>query len=328
MVLLLSSEEVASLLDMATAIEVTEQAFLEQGQGLAVLHGQYALPMTAERAQDESGAFTGPRLRVTSGGLLGSGMVGLQCAVAGGGSGVALLYDCTDGLVAIVGGGGFAILRTGATIALAAKYLAREDAARVGLIGTGRNALGLLEGVACIRHISEVKVYSRSDEHRRAFAERASTALDREVQPVDCARDAVEGAEMLLVSTNAHEPVFDPRWLEPGAYVGSMGRITELDRELFKMADVLVVSSIEQERTRYYNPFEPVPLEEMVEQGQLPANKVVELGEVIAGKVPGRSQPEDTTVFHESQGGFGGVALTAAAYAEARRNGLGREVEL
>jgi alanine dehydrogenase len=328
MVLVLSAEEVAPLLGMATAIEVTEQAFLEQGQGLAVLHGQYALPMTAERAQDESGAFTGSRLRVTSGGLLGSGKVGLQCTAAGVGSAVALLYDCTDGLLAIIGGGGFGMLRTGATIALAAKYLAREDATRVGLIGTGRNALTLLEGVACVRPISAVKVYSRSKEHRRAFVQRASTALNREVQPVDSPRDAVQGAEILLVSTNAREPVFDPHWLEPGVYVGSMGRITELDRELFKMADVLVVSSVEQERTRYYNPFEPVPLEEMIEQGELRADKVVELGDVIAGKMPGRSQMEDTAVFHESQGGFGGVALAAAAYAEARRQGLGLEVAL
>ena len=329
MVLVLRSDDLARLIDMPQALEVLEAAFVEQGEALAVFHGQFALPMTRERRRDESGAFTGARMRVTSGGLLGIGKVGLQASAAavGNGSGVALLFDCTEGLVAIMSGA-YGNLRAGATVALAAKYLAREDAATVGLIGSGRNSMGLVQGIVEVRDVSTIKVYSRSEENRRSFAKRASQAVGMEIETVDEARKAVEGSDIVLVATNSHEPVFDPAWLCKGAFVGSLGRITELDRDLFAAADALVVGSAEQERTRYYNLYEPVPLDEMVAEGRLTADKVVELGDVIAGKVPGRRSPEDLTVFHESQGGFGGVALAAAGYEEARRRGLGMEIDL
>jgi len=329
MALLLSTDELAPLIDMSRALEVIEAAFVEQGQGLAVFHGQFALPMTKERNRDESGALTGGRMRVTSGGLLGAGKVGLQTSAAsvGSGAGVALLFDCNDGLVAVMGSA-YGNLRAGATVAIAAKHLAREDATTVGLIGSGRNSMGLVQGITAVRNVSSIKVYSRSEENRRSFAERAGRAVGMELETVDEARKAVEGSDVVLVATNAHEPVFDPAWLTKGAFVGSLGRITELDRGLFTAADVLVVGSHEQERTRYYNLYEPIPLDEMVAEGKLSADKALELGDIVVGKVPGRRGPDDLTVFHESQGGFGGVALAAAGYEEARSRGLGIEVNL
>jgi len=223
MALILRTDELAPLIDMPRALEVLDAAFAEQGEGLAVFHGQFALPMTKERHRDESGALTGARMRVTSGGLLGAGKVGLQTSAAavGSGAGVALLFDCTEGLVAVMGGA-YGNLRAGATVALAAKYLARENASTVGLIGSGRNSMGLVQGITAVRDVSSIKVYSRSEDNRRSFAERASKAVDMEIETVDSAQKAVEGSDIVLVATNAHEPVFDPAWLAKGAFVGSL----------------------------------------------------------------------------------------------------------
>jgi ornithine cyclodeaminase/alanine dehydrogenase-like protein (mu-crystallin family) len=329
MVLLLRAEELAPFVDMARAIEIVEAAYVEQSQSLAVFHGQFAIPMTPERDRDESGALTGARVRVTSGGLLGAGKIALVTSATsfGSGAGVTLLYDRSDGLVAIMGGGAYGNFRAGAAVAVAAKYLAREDATTVGLIGSGRNSMGLVQGITAVRNVSSIKVYSRSEENRRSFAERAGKAVGMQLETVDEARKAVEGSDIVLVATNSHKPVFDPIWLKKGAYVGSLGRITELDRSLFVTADTLVVGSSEQERTRYYNIYEPIPLDEMVTEGRLSADKTLELGDVVAGKVPGRRSPGDITVFHESQGGFTGAALAAAGYDEARKRGIGLEVE-
>lgn len=327
MPLLLSASEVQPLLDMPRAIAATERAFLEQGHGAAVLHGQYALPMERHPVRDRSGAFTGRRLRVTSGGLLESGKLGIQCTGTGVGSPVALLYDCEGGLIAIMGYP-FGQLRTGATVALAAKYLARPDARRVGLIGTGRNALSQLQGAVCVRAVQSISAFSRDAERRTAFCRRATESLGMPVTPVASAREAVAGMDLVLVATNSWEPVFQAADVAPGAFVGSMGRITELDPELLLRADGVVVSSMEQERTRYYNPDQPIPLDDLIAQGKLPATSVLELGELITGDRPGRRSSDEVWVFHESQGGFGSVALAAAAYEEACRLGLGREVEL
>ena len=86
------------------------------------------------------------------------------------------------------------------------------------------------------------------------------------------------------------------------------------------------MGSLEQSRTRYYNPYQPLVLGDLVRAGKLAPEKLRELGDVVAGKAAGRKRPEDQVVYHDTQGGFGDVALCAAVYTEARRRGLGQEI--
>ena len=330
---ILTADEVAGLLDMPAAIAATEAAFAEQARGLVVLHGPYALGMMPDRPGERSGSSMTQRLRVVSGGLLGAGRVGLRTgprvpAPDSGGTGtVLLLYDLSGALLSVMGYP-FAAMRTGASIAVAVNHLARPDAHRVALLGTGSNALSLLRAVDCVRSVSDVRVYSRNEQNRLEFARAAGEALGRPLEPVSTPEEAVEGADVVLVATNSPTPVFSAGWLEEGMHVSSMGLITELDPEAMVRADLFVVGNREQELQHHYNPSPPFPIEELVEAGRLAWDDVVELSDVVAGKRPGRRGPADITVFHESEGGYGDVALGAAAFEEARRRGLGTWVPL
>ena len=330
---ILTADEVAGLLDMPRAIAVTEAAFAEQGRGLVVLHGPYALGMMPDRPGETSGSLMSQRLRVVSGGLLGAGRVGLRAgprvsAPESGGTGtVLLLYDLSGALLSVMGYP-FSTMRTGASVGVAVKHLSREDAHRVALLGTGANALSLLRAVDCVRSVTDVRVYSRREQNRLEFARAGGEALGKTVEPVSEPEAAVEGADIVLVATNAREPVFSADWLEEGMHVSSMGLITELDPAAMVKADLFAVGSRAQELQHHYDPAPPFPIEDLVEAGRLAWEDVVDLGDIVTGKRPGRRGPGDITVFHESEGGYGDVALGAAAFDEARRRGLGTWVPL
>ena len=158
---------------------------------------------------------------MTSGGLLKSGVVGVQCISAAPPSAgtapvVALLYDCSGELLSIMGCD--EISRSQRC------HHRRSDRHR-----TKRS--GAASGTMCVRNVTDIWAYSRDPERRLEFCSEASEELGIEVRPVDAPRDAVTGADIVLVSTNSPDPVFDQEWLKPGTYVGGMGRITELDPE-------------------------------------------------------------------------------------------------
>jgi ornithine cyclodeaminase/alanine dehydrogenase-like protein (mu-crystallin family) len=330
---ILKADDIVNLLDMSKAIEITEAAFHEQGAGLAVGHAPYAVNMMADQPQETIGPQMKQRLRVVSGGILGSKKAGLRCGTRGtpagveGSANVLLLYDCSGELLSVMGYP-FSVLRTGATVGLAAKYMAREDSKRVGLLGTGNNAISLLRGVGCVRQIEEIRVYSRNEERRRAFCSYARNILGQDVRVAESPEEAISGTDIVLLATSSHEPVINPQWLEAGMHVSSMGPITELHPDVIAKADPFVVGSKDTEINNYYDSRTPLALKDLLDNARLQWDSIIELGELVTAKRPARIHPDRINVFHESQGGFGDVALGAAAFDEARRCGLGQWVSL
>jgi len=317
MTLLLKASEVSPLIDMGQAIRLTEEALAEQSRGRVAVHPPYHLPVP-------QGA-----LRVVSGVLLDTGRMGIRFGPAlgltppsGQRNHVAALYDLDGALVALVAYP-FNTLRTGASVGAAVKHLAPAATPRLGLIGTGRNAVALLEGILCVRPVEEIRVYSRNVERRRQFVEDASGKLGRALQAVDHCEAAVAGMDIVLVATSSREAVFDPAWLKPGCLVTSMGPIGELPPDLFLGNARKVVSSYDQEKA----PLRPSFLVELARQGKVSWDAIEELGDIITGK-PRNAPPGDRaiTVFHESAGGAGDVMFANWIYEEARRRGLGQEI--
>lgn len=319
MVLLLRADEVAPLLDLPKAIELTENALAEHGRGRTSTHAPFHLNVP------------GGALRVVSGALLDTGRMGLRSGPgwgltppSGNRTSVSLLYS-TDGELMSIMGYPFASLRVGATVAVSVKHLAREDARRVGLIGTGNLSVPILEGVKAVRKISEVYVYSRDPERRRKFCDSASKELGIPVQPVDEAREAVTGMDIVLTATGSRQPLFPAEWLDKGTHVSSMGPVSETHADVFLKADRIIVTSIDHEEN-YFVRTPPFPLVELVGAGKLKWEDVSELGAVIERRSVGRKSTDDITVFHESQGGIGDMILVAWADEGARRRGYGQEV--
>ena len=124
------------------------------------------------------------------------------------------------GLLAIIPDGIIQHLRVGASSALAAAAMARPEARTLGLIGAGGQAQAQLLGLAEVRDLSSVRVYSPRPERRGAFAAEMRERLGVSVEAVDSARAAVEGADLVATATNAARPVLDAEWLSPGQHVG------------------------------------------------------------------------------------------------------------
>ena len=320
MPLLLSRDELKPLLDLNKAIELIEDAHRQQANGQIVPHAPYHIPV---------GGRTG--LRVVSGALLGSRRVGVRLGpnsgLGGGDKMYALLFDTDSGELLTFMGFPFGTVRTAAVVAIAAKHMAREDSRRLGLFGVGRNAFGILKALLTVRPIKEIYVSSRDPERRKNFCEEGEQLLGVTVRGVDNPEQAVRGMDVVLTATNSLAPIFPEDWVEPGTHVSSMGKPTELSRGLHLKADRIVVGSQEQERN-YGDRSAALPLVELTAEGKLSWSRIPELGEVIAGQVPGRGSGEEINIFRESQGGYGDMAFAAWLYEEAKRRGLGKTMEL
>jgi ornithine cyclodeaminase/alanine dehydrogenase-like protein (mu-crystallin family) len=320
MTLILSRDEIQSLLSLSKAIELTEDAFRQQASGQVVTHTPYHISVGGRGA-----------LRVVSGALLGSKRVGVRLGASsglgGGGRMYAALFDTESGELLSFMGFPFGTLRTAAHVGLAAKYMAREDAQRLGLFGVGRNALGILKALASVRPIKEISVSSRDPERRKKFCAEAAQELGMRVQGVDNPEQAVRGMDVVLTATNSLTPIFPEDWVEPGTHVSSMGKPTELSHGLHLKANRIVVGSQEQERN-YSNSSVALPLVELSAEGKLSWSRIPELGELISGRVPGRENREEINIFRESQGGYGDIAFATWIYEEALRRKLGRKLEL
>jgi ornithine cyclodeaminase/alanine dehydrogenase-like protein (mu-crystallin family) len=268
---------------------------------------------------------------VVSGAALGSRRVGVRLGpnsgLGGGNKMYALLFDTESGELLSFMGFPFGTLRTAAVVAIAAKYMAREDARRLGLFGVGRNAIGILKAVLAIRSIKEIFVSSRDPERRRKFCDEAAELLGIGVRGVDRPEQAVRGMDVVLTATNSLTPIFSEDWVDPGTHVSSMGKPTELSRGLHLRANRIVVGSQEQERN-YNDRSAALPLVELIAEGKLSWSRIPELGELVTGRVVGRADGDEINIFRESQGGYGDMIFAAWLYEEALRRGLGKRMEL
>lgn len=228
-------------------------------------------------------------------------------------------------------------LRTPSTSAVGTRHLARPDAHTVGIIGSGRQARGHLAATAAIRSIEAARVYSRTPANRERFAEEMTEVLEIDVRPVGSAREAVEGMDIVLVMTNTSEPVLFGEWLGPGQHVTSVmggnlvrddqGRALhpprrDLDDRVIERSRVIVINSRAQaEQDAQGDIMLPI------EAGRLTWDRVAELGELLAGAAPGRTSPEQITLYKNNAGqGVADVALAALVVQRAREQHLGVEV--
>jgi ornithine cyclodeaminase/alanine dehydrogenase-like protein (mu-crystallin family) len=135
-------------------------------------------------------------------------------------------------------------IRTGAASGYATDLLADPQADTLGIIGSGFQARTQLNAVRAVRPVKTVRVWSRSEEKRRRFAEESS------VTAVDSAEEAVRGARIVVTATNSKDPVLESRWIEPGTMINAMGSNVanrrELPADLVQRADLIAADSIEQ----------------------------------------------------------------------------------
>ena len=238
-----------------------------------------------------------------------------------------MLSDSRTGdLLAIVEANRLGQLRTGAATGVATRFMARPDAATVGVIGSGFQARTQLEAVSKVRDLTSAKVYSRNPDGRSAYASEMSDRLGLDVTPADSAQASVEGADIVITITSSRTPVLLGEWLEPGMHVNAVGGadpyVTELDDAAVQRADLIVVDDRAQAR------IESGELMMTAGRGLVLWEQMRELWELVSGfsAKPARQRPEDVTLFKSLGMALWDIAAAKAAYDRAVVVGVGREV--
>jgi alanine dehydrogenase len=212
--------------------------------------------------------------------------------------------------------------RTGAAGGLAAKCLARPEASRVGVIGAGVQARTQVAAVLKVRPIKEIVVYDRHLTCSRPFAEQAAATYGIAARAVEQAAEAVTGLDLVITTTPSASPVVRREWVSPGTHINAIGADAagkqELDPAILQAAKVVVDDWAQASHSGEIN----VPLS----KGEITPEMIYgSLGEIVAGKKPGRQTPEEITVFDSTGLIIQDLALGLAVYQRAKERGLGVE---
>jgi ornithine cyclodeaminase len=233
--------------------------------------------------------------------------------------GTVTLYDGETGETrAILNASAVTAIRTAAVSAVATRLLARDDARVLGVLGAGVQARSHLEALRLVRDFDDVRVFSPTPAHAAALA------ADAGVDAVDSAEKAVRGADVVVTATSSVEPVLSREWLAPGAHVNVVGGRPPTMREL-DVATVAESAFYVDRRESAEN--EAFDYRDALDAGAIqPGHIRGEIGEILVGAVPGRTSPEQLTVFRSL--GLAVEDLAAAEYVvrRAREKGVGVEV--
>jgi len=317
MTLLLTENDVNSLLDMETAIAAVEEVFRDQAAGDAINRPRYRVAMPASQ------------LHVLAAGDKRIGVTGLKAYTVSrkGARFLVLLYDSENGdMLAMIEADRLGQMRTGAASGVATKYLARADADTVGIYGTGWQAESQLMAVCQVRKVKSIKAYGRNAERRVAFARKISSMLGVDVVPVESPEEAARGQSIVITATSAREPVLKGEWIEPGTHLNVVGSNflskAEVDVETIKRASIIAVDSIEQSR------IEAGDLLPAIERGVINWESITELGRIVAGTHPGRRSENEITIFKSNGIALEDISTALRVYNLARSKGIGQEIKL
>ena len=227
--------------------------------------------------------------------------------------------------LAICDGSYHTVQRTGASAAVSAKWLARPDSKVLAIVGAGHMAEGAVETCNEVFEWDEVRVWSRSRATLDGFAARYDGRFAFRLRTSTNLEDVVPGADVVVTVTPAREPIVRDDWIAPGTHVAAVGADKpgdqELDPRILQRARIFV-DDIRQCRT---DGEINVPLG----QGMITVDAIAgEIGEVIAGRKPGRTSPDEVTVFDST-----GIALQDSAtvpleYERAVAAGVGIEKKM
>jgi ornithine cyclodeaminase len=232
----------------------------------------------------------------------------------------------TGELLSIMDGRFITEVRTAAVSAVSVKHLARPDASRLAIIGSGVQARSHLEAIAMVRPLRDVRVWSRSLDNRTAFAREMRPRVDVPVVVAASAQDAVDGADVVVLATAAREPVVRDEWIADGTHVCAVGACRpdqrEMDTELVRRSRVYV-DSREGALAEAGDIVIPLKAGAFAE-----AHLAGELGEVVLGTVAGRTSAGDVTIFKSLGMAVEDVAAAHLVYIKAAERGLGRGIVL
>ncbi len=323
-ILVLNRAELKVLLTLETVVPAIERAFVAFANRRTV-----AYPVVRESVEEHRGIFG-----IKSGYLMDEQVIGLK---AGGywldnpnqgrtaHQSTTVMFDPRSGLpTAFMDGNHITTVRTAAVGALAARHLAREDAQVAAILGCGTQGTGQAEALCYVRPIREIRAFDVVPANSERFAKTLRTQRV-EVRISRSPQEAVQGADVVVTATPGKQPVLFDDWIEPGMHVSAFGTDTrgkvEIEARLFQRA-TLVVDDVVQ-ATTIGETQHPVSLG-LLRPEDIPAT----LGEILAGRKPGRRNAEEITLFDATGLAFQDLVSGHLAVQLAEERGMGTRIRI
>ena len=324
MVLVLSREDIASVLEMDDVIDAVERAFVDFAKGRA------KMPPRSIMDFPENDGWVGiMSAAIETAGSIGTKVVtvfknnarkSMPTTMA-----TILLNDASTGEpLAIMEAGLITAMRTGAASAIATKYLARKDSHVVGLFGAGIQAKYQLFGVSRVRKVGNVKQYTPTKARQKKFAEEMEKEIGAKIQIVGNPKEAVQNSDIVITATTSPTPVFNGKWVSDGTHINAIGAHTKDTREL----DTTLI-----EKAKIVVDLRDAALEEAGEivipkaEGKK-LNIYAELSELVSGKKKGRTSDSEVTVYKGCGIALEDLAVAKLAYDLATKKALGKNIYL
>ena len=238
MTLILSNDDVEKLLTMPECIDVLEEAYVElaEGRGVNRTRTDCITPTSNPDAVYGLKSMDGviPKLgigaiRINSDIVTfpkkGNNVVRHKLPAAPNAryTGLVLLFSSENGEpLAIFPDGVMQRIRVGAANGLGIKYMARQNASTIGMLGCGWQAGAQLMAACAVRDIKSIRVFGPTKANREAFAEQMSATLNIDVKPVDQPEEALQGVDIAMCASNSLDAIFFERWVEPGMHITSI----------------------------------------------------------------------------------------------------------
>ncbi|MCS7385254.1 MAG: ornithine cyclodeaminase family protein [archaeon GB-1867-005] len=327
MVLVLSRDDLKSILTMKDVIDAVEEAFKCYGLGKASMP-----PRPVIKVEGYNGLILYMPAYIADMDALAVKIVSVypdnpKKYALPTTLGTVLLNDPRTGdLLAIMEGAFITAMRTGAVSGVASKYLARSDSRIVGIFGAGVQARTQLMALCEVRPIEEARVYDVIYSASKKYADEMSKQLGIDVRPVENPVEAVKGCDIIVTATTSKTPVFRGEWVEDGTHINGIGSHTPTSRELDSniiMRAKVVVDSIEACFREAGDIIIPI------NEGVIGRDHIyAELSELVTGAKPGRVNDKEITIFKSVGLAIQDASTALKAYRLALKKGVGKEISL
>jgi len=307
---ILDAGDVSVLLGIDECLEAVAEAFRQHGNGEAPPPGVLGIPASGGGFHIKAGLLRLDRLYFAAkvnGNFSDNERKGLARI-----QGVIVLSDGSDGSpLAVMDSGEITKLRTAAATALAARHLALPEASVVTICGCGVQGRAQLRALARMRPLSRVFAFDREKARAHAFAAELASELGLEVVVATDLREAVLTSQICVTCTPSRTPILFRDFVPPGAFVAAVGADAEGKQELDPalMSGATIVTDVREQCAASGD------LHHALRSGAVALDDVyADLGEIVAGRKPGRRSPDEIIVFDSTGMALQDVAVAAAVY--------------
>lgn len=323
-VLWLAQEEVKSVMDMKSDMQVVERAFRQHGLGRVQMPPKSYLYYTAYNgdlrtmpAYLEEENVTGVKIVNVHPSNPAHGLPTVMALIV-------LISPETGAPIAVMDGTYLTDIRTGAAGGIAAKYLARKDSKVIGMVGAGNQAKAQLRALCEVFEPELVKVVSRTKESSEQFIREMADITPCEILHEEKI-EKVCNCDILVTTTPTRKPIVKAHWIKKGTHINAIGADAigkeELDPELLIRSKIIVDDMVQALHSGEVN----VPLSKhYISENDIHA----QLGEVITGLKPGRTSEDEITIFDSTGLAIEDVASAHLVYERAISKGLGRQIRM